>query len=73
MFVKLTAFGEEIVFNMAYVFEFNPDHVEGKLQGSMLHFTNAVWPYGPMEWTHHKKHVDQSTDEILQLLAGGQK
>jgi hypothetical protein len=69
MFLKLSLYGNPIIVNMDHVYDFHGDFVEGVPDGSLLHFTNAVQPYGPKEKTHFKKHVDQSPEEILEALA----
>jgi len=69
MFIVLHSFGQAIFINMNHVYDFHADHVEGKQCGSLLHFTNAVQPYGEREGTHWKKHVDESPYTILNALA----
>lgn len=68
MFIELTAFGETVFVNMNHVFDFHSDVVEGRTCGSLLHFTNRVEPNGHKPGTHHKKHVDQTPDEIMERL-----
>jgi hypothetical protein len=70
MFLKLHCFGEEIVVNMSFVYDFHEGVVEGRMHGSVLHFTRDVEPYGHRRGTHWKKHVDESPDQILRMLEG---
>ena len=72
MFLKLHTFGETIFVNMDHVFDFHADIVKGipEHEGTLLHFTTDVQPYGNEKGTHWKKHVDESPDQIFETLAG---
>lgn len=75
MFLKLHVCGMPIFVNMSKVYDFHED--EG---GTMLHFDRSVAPYGSYgsydasrkrQFRHWSKHVDESPDEILAMLRGG--